>query len=126
MQNILILKSNSSQVNFWENIILNSNYHVLTVDNALKVVKTLREHTIDFFITDILSPELNGIALISYVRFNYPKIKIIAIPYDEQNEVSDFFADASIQGAHFVLKNPISEETINLLTEYINSNSASK
>jgi len=56
-------------------------YHVISAPNGLEGLKLIEnfKDTIDLIITDLVMPNVSGVAVISIVKRKYPQIPIIAI-----------------------------------------------
>ena len=81
------------------------NYDVTCFENGLEALKLFNQDApvADLLITDIVMPEIGGVALISITRKKYPGMPIIAITgYGEHPELLATEATADI-----VLKKPI-------------------
>ena len=81
------------------------NYDVICFENGLEALKLFNQDELaaDLLITDIVMPEIGGVALISITRKKYPGMPIIAITgYGEHPE-----GLASEAAANVVLKKPI-------------------
>lgn len=70
-------------------------------------IDMLKKNTPDIVITDINMPVMNGIALIDYIRGNFPHVKIIALSgYDD----FDYVRHSMIKGAKdYLLKDRLNE-----------------
>ncbi|NLU25717.1 MAG: response regulator [Hungateiclostridium thermocellum] len=73
-------------------------------------IDMIKKDTPDIIITDINMPILNGIALIDYVRANFPHVKIIALSgYDD----FDYVRHSMIKGAKdYLLKDRLNETVL--------------
>jgi DNA-binding NtrC family response regulator len=62
-----------------ERLYTQSGYSVVAVSSAEEAVARLAEEDIDFAITDIKLPGMDGVQLISYMHQNFPDVPVIAI-----------------------------------------------
>ena len=62
-----------------ERLYTQSGYSVVTVSSAEEGIARLAEEDIDFAITDIKLPGMDGVQLISYIHQNLPDVPVIAI-----------------------------------------------
>ena len=102
---LLIVDDDNATLMAMEAYFSKKNYHVTTAENGLEALKLFseEEQAVDLLITDIVMPEIGGVALISIVRKKFPGMPIIAITgWGEHPE-----ALASEAAADIVLKKPI-------------------
>jgi DNA-binding NtrC family response regulator len=86
-------------------------YNVIAVDNGLEALKMFEavKGGFDLLITDLVMPNIGGVAIISIVKRRYPKVPIIAITgWGEHPE-----ALAKEVEADFVLEKPFKLDEIN-------------
>src|SRR5216110_2515785 len=76
-----------------ERLYIQSGYSVVTVSSAEEGIARLAEEDIDFAITDIKLPGMDGVQLISYIHQNLPDVPVTAL-----------IGDSDIQTAVNVLK----------------------
>src|SRR5881628_2691013 len=62
-----------------ERLYAQSGYSVVAVSSAEEAITRLVEEDIDFAITDIKLPGIDGVQLISYIHQNFPDVPVIAI-----------------------------------------------
>ena len=79
MANILLVDDEVGIVAVLERMLQSHGHAVSSTANANQALTTLSNYKVDLLITDIVMPELDGIALISKVKEKHPKLKIIAI-----------------------------------------------
>jgi CheY-like chemotaxis protein len=77
---ILIVDDEPDVIAGMSKLLLQHNYQVLTASNGEEALDVIgrREHRIDAMVTDIMMPEMDGMALIRAVRVVMPELKIIA------------------------------------------------
>jgi len=102
---LLIVEDNKATLMAMEAYFSIKNYHVTIAENGLEGLKLFNQdgQAFDLLITDIVMPEIGGVALISIIRKKFPKMPIIAITgWGEHPE--DLASEAQ---ADIVLKKPI-------------------
>ena len=102
---LLIVDDDEPTLAAMEAYFLKKGYHVTTAENGLEALKLFNkdEQVADLLITDIVMPEVGGVALISITRKKLPDMPIIAITgWGEHPEALAAEATADI-----VLKKPI-------------------
>jgi CheY-like chemotaxis protein len=65
------------------------NCHIVTAGNGKEAEKIMESSPIDFVITDLNMPGMNGYDFISYARENYPDIPIMAMTGMKTPEVEE-------------------------------------
>ena len=58
---------------------LKSNLSFMTAENGEKALKILESKRVDLVVTDLRMPEMNGFALLSHIKRNYPHIPVIVM-----------------------------------------------
>jgi len=78
---LLIIDDNEEILIALRDFFSKKNYHVISAPNGLEGLKLIEnfKDTIDLIITDLVMPNVSGVAVISIVKRKYPKIPIIAI-----------------------------------------------
>ena len=102
---ILIIDDNEVILDSFNKFFSKNNYTVVTASNGLDGLKILESETerFDLIITDIVMPNISGVAIISIVKNKYPDIPVIAITgWGEHPEALAAEADADL-----VLEKPI-------------------
>jgi two-component system, NtrC family, response regulator AtoC len=77
--NILVVDDDSAIRNQLVRLYTNSGYTVVAVSSAEEGLARLAEGKIDFVITDIKLPGMDGVGLISHMHENFPDVPVIAI-----------------------------------------------
>ena len=82
-------------------------YRIVEVSNGREAVDKLSNESVDCVLTDINMPQMNGLALITYIRSQHrePKVPIIVITTQGEEEARD---KGMAQGANAYLTKPIS------------------
>ncbi len=102
---ILIIDDNEVILDSFNKFFSKNNYTVVTASNGLDGLKILESEAnrFDLIITDIVMPNISGVAIISIVKNKYPEIPVIAITgWGEHPEALAAEADADL-----VLEKPI-------------------
>ncbi len=102
---ILIIDDNEVILDSFNKFFSKNNYTVVTASNGLDGLKILESEAnrFDLIITDIVMPNISGVAIISIVKNKHPDIPVIAITgWGEHPEALAAEADADL-----VLEKPI-------------------
>ena len=102
---ILIIDDNEVILDSFNKFFSKNNYTVVTASNGLDGLKILESEAnrFDLIITDIVMPNISGVAIISIVKNKYPEIPVVAITgWGEHPEALAAEADADL-----VLEKPI-------------------
>lgn len=78
---------------------------VFEAEDGLEVLKILENNKIDFLITDIMMPNIDGLELIPKVKAQFPDIKIIAVS-GESSYGSNYLEMAKMFGASHIIRKP--------------------
>ena len=78
---MLIIDDNEEILIALNDFFSKQDFEVISATNGLDGLKLIESHkeTIDLIITDLVMPNVSGVAVISIVKKKYPKIPIIAI-----------------------------------------------
>ena len=102
---LMIVEDDKATLMAMETYFSKKNYDVTVAENGLEALKFFNQDSqvVDLLITDIVMPEIGGVALITIVRKKFPDMPIIAITgWGEHPEEL-----ASEAAADIVLKKPI-------------------
>ena len=77
--NLLVVDDDATVRQQLERLYTQRGYSVVTVSSAEEGIARLAEEDIDFAITDIKLPGMDGVQLISYIHQNLPDVPVIAI-----------------------------------------------
>jgi DNA-binding response OmpR family regulator len=102
---LMIVEDNKATLMAMEAYFSKKNYHVTIAENGLEGLKLFNQEgpAFDLLITDIVMPEIGGVALISIIKKKFPGMPIIAITgWGEHPE--ELAGEAA---ADIVLKKPI-------------------
>ncbi len=79
MKTILIADDEPNIAAFLKEILQDAQYQVLSVSNGQEALAYMKDHKVDYVITDILMPHMNGIELTKSIQSQYPETKVIVI-----------------------------------------------
>jgi DNA-binding NtrC family response regulator len=77
--NVLVVDDEATIRQQLERLYCQSGYSVVAVGSGEEAIRRLQEGDIDFAITDIQLPGIDGAELISYMQQNFPDVPVIAI-----------------------------------------------
>jgi DNA-binding NtrC family response regulator len=77
--NLLVVDGDATVRQQLKRLYVQSGYSVVAVGSAEEAIRRLQGGDIDFAITDINLPRVDGIQLISYMHQNFPDVPVIAI-----------------------------------------------
>jgi CheY-like chemotaxis protein len=87
-------------------------YEVAGVTDGVKALLAIAAHAPDILITDIVMPEIEGIGLITAVRRDHPKMRIVAMSGQPFMHTLDVLNLAARLGADATLTKPFSMEEL--------------
>ncbi len=103
-------------------------FNIFEASHGKEADRILSEENISLIITDIFMPEKNGLEIITEIKKNNPKIKIIAISgwgikYDgNDNNIPDYLKIAEKFGVDKTFAKPFEvKEIINAIRELLNA-----
>jgi CheY-like chemotaxis protein len=82
-------------------------YTVLEAGDGRACLATVRRHSIDLIVLDLLMPEQEGLETIHILRREVPAVKIIAISGGGQTGRMDFLEAAQVFGAQRTMRKPL-------------------
>lgn len=105
MTTILVVEDNINVRITLEAVLRQMDMDIVCCNNAQEALSACESHSVDFIITDIVMPGMNGIELSQRIRKNYPDIHILAISgggYMDKDETSPLeqikpFVDATLE-----------------------------
>ena len=101
---ILIVDDDFSLRQFMATVLLSCGYQCVCAEDGLAAIDLLAKNTFDMVISDIEMPRLNGLELLSHVKYTYPQTKIIMI--SGKQRPNDTKGCLSIKDAHHFLAKP--------------------
>jgi DNA-binding NarL/FixJ family response regulator len=82
-------------------------------NNGNDLLQALKNHPIDFIISDLKMPGLNGFTLMSIIKENYPKIPLLVISMSDELEIIYKLFQTEVEG--YILKNSGKDELFNAI-----------
>ena len=83
---ILVIDDDRSTRETLEDIIEEMGYEALCAPDGKEGIKALKENSVDYVLTDITLPGMDGLEILNYVRDNYPDIPVSLITGNETVE----------------------------------------
>ena len=81
-------------------ILRESGYDVMEAGDGLEALEVFRASAVDFLITDIQMPRMNGYQLVETVIQRWPKVKILLVTGYARDSVPAVIANAPISTIH--------------------------
>lgn len=82
-------------------------------NNGNDLLQALKNHPIDFIISDLKMPGLNGFTLMSIIKETYPKIPLLVISMSDELEIIYKLFQTEVEG--YILKNSGKDELFNAI-----------
>ena len=101
---ILVVDDDFILHQFMATVLLSCGYVCVCAEDGLAAIDLLAKNTFDMVISDIEMPRLNGLELLSHVKYTYPQTKIIMI--SGKQRPNDTKGCLSIKDAHHFLAKP--------------------
>ena len=103
---ILLVEDEAPVRMFSTHALTNKGYKVIEAASGEEALAAIKEHgpKIDFIISDLIMPAMNGPYLISEIQKNYPKIKVIFISGYAEEAFSDTYNIEDRDDFHFLPK----------------------
>jgi DNA-binding NarL/FixJ family response regulator len=83
-----------------------------------EAVRQLKSVTVDLVITDLHMPGMDGVALVSHVKQNYPSVKTIVLSMHDEVHIVKELLRSGVNG--YVLKKDTHKELLNAIDEVRN------
>jgi len=90
----------------------NERHAVLDASDGELGMQILERETVDFVITDIFMPELDGIQTLREIRKRFPAVRVIAMSGGDSTGLLDLRKDAELLGAVKSLQKPFTAREI--------------
>jgi DNA-binding response OmpR family regulator len=71
-------------------------HEAIMASNGLEALHSLERNAFDIVITDIIMPDMDGIALIKQICSKYPQMKIIAISGEDSISTRELKVDCTL------------------------------
>lgn len=112
MANILLVEDDHD-VAFTLSEYLRSKAHkIKCVPDGQEALQIIEDRHPDIIITDIIMPNMNGIAFIRAVKEGYPSLKIIAISGGGRVGANEYLSSAEVFGAEKIFSKPINNDQL--------------
>ncbi|MEK7705148.1 MAG: response regulator [Myxococcota bacterium] len=91
-------------------------FEILTAANGAEALLQLEERTVDLVITDLLMPQVSGLAFLGQARQRYPQLKVVVCSADVQDATA---SKAKELGAAAFLAKPIDPEELQRVVKLV-------
>jgi len=114
MQTILVIDDDQAILSFLQIILKKNNYSVITAGNGLEGMEKVKDQgeDIQLVITDLIMPEADGMAVISWLKVNYTGIKVIAMSGGGRTGPESYLPLADMIGADATLQKPFDKKSL--------------
>jgi len=106
MKKILIIDDEQAILQMVKRLVEKAGHTAELASNGEEGMMMIEEHSFDLVITDIIMPKKEGIEIITAIRKNYPKIKVIAMSGGGKFTPEGYLKSAKILGANRVFTKP--------------------
>jgi CheY-like chemotaxis protein len=110
MAGILIIQSKDVVRALYRELLERAGYLVYETTEGLKVLRGLREWSMDLIITDIHLSDCDGLELIGRLRHEFPAIKILTVSARAVDE--DALIASKLLGADAIVPDPLDGEAL--------------
>ncbi|HZB90343.1 MAG TPA: response regulator [Stellaceae bacterium] len=107
---ILVVDDDEVMRDLLRRVLERSGFNVVTASDGRDGVESLRRHSVDVTITDIVMPVMDGIEMIRSLVTEQPDIRIIAV--SGVDEWDNHLKTAQRLGAKAVLRKPVSSQEL--------------
>jgi CheY-like chemotaxis protein len=115
MKTILVVDDDKPTLELMEKFLSeNLGYHVITLNNSLEVIETIKNNTIDMAFMDNMMPEKSGLELLSEIKDHGYEFPIIMITAHHSLKIA---ISALKEGAYDYIKKPLEFKEITGLIE---------
>jgi DNA-binding response OmpR family regulator len=97
---------------FLTDVLNDAGYEVSEARNGRDGLRLFRESPTDLVITDVLMPEKDGIEIITELRRDFPKVKIIAVSGGGSYSADGYLQMAKLLGSARTLAKPVRSELL--------------
>jgi DNA-binding NtrC family response regulator len=104
---VLVVDDDGAVAALMQRILEREGHTVHTAEDGQAALRHLDGASADLMVTDILMPNMEGLALIQRCQSLYPSMKIIALSGLREHMPVDYLAMAQNFGAHRVLEKPV-------------------
>jgi YesN/AraC family two-component response regulator len=107
MANILLVDDEPLVVDTLSSALTSKGHTVIAASNGVEGLRRFGEGGCNLVITDIVMPDMDGLAMIMEMRHNEPSAKIIAISGGGRSGNVEFLKTATKLGAMATLRKPV-------------------
>ncbi len=112
MQKILIIDDDEQILRLLARSVEREGFTATTAEDGREGQRFLEEDFFDLVITDLIMPEKEGMETISYIKKNYPSVKIIAISGGGRIGPETYLPAALELGANLTFAKPFAIEDL--------------
>jgi CheY-like chemotaxis protein len=113
MATILVVDNHHVQQRVYSYMLRKHGHSVLLAEHGQEALNHLSHHIVDLVITDIATPEMDGLRLLRYLREDehYHKLPVVVLTASGQDQEQDY-QSARRDGANAVLAKPVSSRQL--------------
>ncbi|MBF0621212.1 MAG: response regulator [Magnetococcales bacterium] len=113
MPSVLLIEDDLEYCKLISRILTDHGYEVQTANDGDKGLQVYRNHPADVILTDMIMPEMDGVALIRALKHDDPKPRIIAMSGGGRHLHARFNLEiAETLGVHACLTKPFSKDEL--------------
>lgn len=103
-KSILVVEDEIDSLELFQRFLKRKFKHVYLAHHGQEAVELLQMKKIDVVLTDISMPVMNGLALCSFIRRNFPRLRVAAVTAHIEPEMEEELDD---HGFHHVIYKPV-------------------
>ena len=112
MSRILVIDDNTTMREAVCEMLQQSGYDAISVENGRVAAQIHRDNPIDLIITDLFMPDTDGLEIIYQFRHEFPEVKIIAVSGGGSRGLVELLSVAKKMGAQRALMKPFAWEDL--------------
>lgn len=112
MSRILVIDDNTTMREAVCEMLRQSGYDAISVENGRVAVQMHRDAPVDLIITDLFMPDTDGLEIIYQFRHEFPEVKIIAVSGGGSRGLVELLSVAKKMGAQRALMKPFAWEDL--------------
>lgn len=112
MAKILLVEDDELVRDMLTQILQRASHEVICAGNGEEATETLKDHSPDIMVTDIIMPKKSGITLISEVKNRHPNMDIIAISGGGRIDPTGYLDLSESLGASVSFEKPIDNNAL--------------
>jgi DNA-binding response OmpR family regulator len=110
MASILLVEDDDELRTMLKDLLTRSGYDVSQAPDGTRVCDLHQQHRFDLVITDVVMPDIDGLAVIMELRRIDQNVRIIAMSGERQGRAEDYLRIAQKLGAQLTLVKPFSNQ----------------